>query len=224
MQRADRLALVGQLASGLAHEIGTPLNVIAGNAELLRMELSKQGTVTAELDTIVEQSDRIARLIERLLSFARPGQQPVESLSLHLPLSHVLRLLEGRFRHDAVAVVVHVPVELPLVRGAADQLEQVFLNVLVNAWHAMPVGGTLTIWACQTPDHQIQITFQDTGSGMSPADLVHAFEPFYSTKGDRGTGLGLAICKQIVDSHGGTIALASTPGVGTTVTITLPCA
>ena len=224
MQRADRLALVGQLASGLAHEIGTPLNVIAGNAELLRMELSKQGIATAELDTIVEQADRITRLIERLLTFARAKQQPAEPVSLHVPLSHVLRLLEARFQHDAVSVIVDVPAELPLVWGAADQLEQVFLNVLVNAWHAMPKGGTVTIQACVAHDHRVQITFRDTGGGISPTDLARVFEPFYSTKGEHGTGLGLAICRQIIDGHQGTMALASTPGVGTTVTIILPYA
>lgn len=222
MQRADRLALVGQLASGLAHEIGTPLNVIAGNAELLRLELHQQGIAAAALDTIVEQADRITRLIDRLLTFARAKEQPAEPLALHVPLSHVLHLLEARFRHDAVSVIVDMPADLPLVWGAADQLEQVFLNVLVNAWHAMSAGGTVTIQACATYDHRVQIAFRDTGSGISPADLARAFEPFYSTKGERGTGLGLAICRQIIDSHQGTIALASTPGAGTTVTITLP--
>jgi PAS domain S-box-containing protein len=222
MQRADRLALVGQLASGLAHEIGTPLNVIAGNAELLHMELYRQGITTAAVETIVEQADRITRLIERLLTFARAKEQPAEPLALHVPLAHVLRLLEARFRHDAVSVIVDVPANLPLVWGAADQLEQVFLNVLVNAWHAMPTGGTVTIRACTRPHQQVQIAFQDTGSGIAPADLARVFEPFYSTKGEHGTGLGLAICRQIIDGHQGTIALASTPGVGTTVTITLP--
>ena len=103
-----------------------------------------------------------------------------------------------------------------------EQLEQVFLNVLVNAWHAMPGGGTLTIEACTTPDLQVHLCFRDTGIGMSHEVLERVFEPFYSTKGERGTGLGLAICKQILDHHQGTIQLESTPGLGTTVTIKLP--
>jgi PAS domain S-box-containing protein len=224
LQRADRLTLVGQLAAGLAHEIGTPLNVIAGNAELLRQDLLVQHLPVAELETIVAQADRITHLMERLLTFARAREQRTEPVSLHTPLSHALHLLEPRFRREAITVVVEVPAELPLVWGVSDQLEQVFLNLCVNAWHAMPTGGTVTIRACTTDDQQVQLTFQDTGCGMSPEALARAFEPFYSTKGDQGTGLGLAICRQIIDNHRGTIRLDSTSGAGTTVTITLPCA
>ncbi|MGQ4808053.1 Adaptive-response sensory-kinase SasA [Candidatus Entotheonellaceae bacterium PAL068K] len=222
LQRADRLALVGQLASGLAHEIGTPLNVIEGNAELLHMELRQRGVPTAEVETIVDQADRITRLIQQLLTFARAKDQAIEPMSLHTPLSHALRLLETRFRREAIAVVVNMPADLPLVQGAADQIEQVFLNVLVNAWHAMPDGGTVTVRAGATDDQRVHITLRDTGVGMSATDLERAFELFYSTKGDQGTGLGLAICKQIIDSHRGTMQLESTPGNGTTVTIKLP--
>jgi signal transduction histidine kinase len=170
----------------------------------------------------VRQADRITRLIEQLLTFARVKKQAVEPLSLHSPLSHALRLMEMRFRREAVTVIVDMPDGLPLIRGAADQLEQVFLNVLVNAWHAMPDGGRITIQACETDGQMVQITFHDTGQGMSSAELRQAFEPFYSTKGDQGTGLGLAICKQIVDSYHGRMHLDSTPGAGTTVTILLP--
>jgi PAS domain S-box-containing protein len=222
MQRADRLALVGQLASGLAHEIGTPLNVIGGNAELLRHDLLAQGLAPRELETIVAQTDRISRLVERLLAFARAKEQPRAPLPLQTALSQTLHLMEPRFRREAITVVSNVPADLPLVLGVEDQLEQVFLNVLVNAWHAMPDGGTVTIRAGATNDGQVCITFQDTGCGISPEALARAFEPFYSTKGDLGTGLGLPICRQIVDGHHGTIHLDSTPGDGTTVTITLP--
>jgi PAS domain S-box-containing protein len=221
MQRADRLALVGQLASGLAHEIGTPLNVIAGNAELLRQDLSQQGLPLEALTAIIEQTDRITGLIQRLLTFARTQPQPMEPLALQEPLARTLRLLAARFRHEAITAIVEVPQDLPLVRGAADQLEQVFLNILVNAWHAMPDGGTVTIQA-HVPDTQhVQLLFRDTGRGMSAAELVQAFEPFFSTKGEHGTGLGLAICQQIIDHHRGTIRLDSSPGAGTTVTLTL---
>ena len=222
LQRADRLALVGQLASGLAHEIGTPLNVIGGNAELLHMELRKRGVPTAEVETIVAQADRITRLIQQLLTFARPKEQAIEPVPLHTPLSRALRLLETRFRHEAITVIVDMPADLPLVQGAVDQIEQVFLNVLVNAWHAMPEGGSVTVRAYETDDRCVQITFRDTGVGMSATDLEQACELFYSTKGEKGTGLGLAICKQIVDSHRGTMRLDSVPGAGTTVTIELP--
>lgn len=223
IRKADRLALVGQLASGLAHEIGTPLNVIAGNAELLRSDLKAQGLDATELDTIIRQADRISHLIERLLSFARPEEYEVEAIALDVPLSHALHLLEPRFRREGISVILEVPGDLPLLRGSNDQVEQIFLNVLVNAWHAMPEGGRITIRAQAKDPQRLEIAFHDTGVGMSAGELSHALEPFYSTKGERGTGLGLAICRQILDNHDGAIRLESRQGEGTTVFIELPC-
>ena len=213
---------MGQLASGLAHEIGTPLNIIAGNAELLRMELCERRFDTAEVDAIVQHADRITRLIQQLLTFARAKEQPMTALEVHEPLANVLCLLEMRFKHQDITVLLEVSSDLPLIHGRAEQLEQVFLNVLVNAWHAMPGGGTLTIAAEATTAQKLRPSVSDTGLGMSADVLAHALEPFYSTKGERGTGLGLAICKQIIDSHQGTMQLESTPGVGTTVTVEFP--
>jgi PAS domain S-box-containing protein len=222
MQNADRMALVGQLASGLAHEIGTPLNIIAGNAELLGMELRDHDIGSAEVDAIIQHADRITRLIQQLLTFARAKEQPMATLELHEPLANALRLLETRFMRQGIAVRLEVSSELPLVCGRAEQLEQVFLNVLVNAWHAMPEGGTLTIAAAVTTGQTVRLSFGDTGVGMSAAVLARAFEPFYSTKGERGTGLGLAICKRIIEGHQGMLYLESTPGGGTTVIMELP--
>src|SRR5215510_735236 len=222
MQSADRMALVGQLASGLAHEIGTPLNIIAGNAELLGMDLRERDLGTAEVDAIIQHADRITRLIQQLLTFARAQTQAMATLAVQDPLANALSLLETRFKRQNIAVRLEVPGTLPLICGRAEQLEQVFLNVLVNAWHAMPEGGTLTITAAVTTDQMVRLSFGDTGVGMSAEVLARACEPFYSTKGERGTGLGLAICQQILDSHQGTLQLASTPGKGTTVVVELP--
>lgn len=221
LQRATRLALVGQLTSGIAHEIGTPLNVIAGNAELLRMDLQAQGAATDIVDTIIEQVDRITGLIHQLLTFARPQEQPMAPLSVHEPLGRALRLLETRFQREAITAIVEMPVELPLIWGEANPIEQVFLNVLVNAWHAMPDGGTVMIRGDVIDEQHVRITFRDSGIGMSAINLEHAFEPFFSTKGQQGTGLGLAMCQQIMDAHQGAIYLDSTSGEGTTVTIEL---
>jgi len=222
MQRADRMALVGQLASGLAHEIGTPLNIIAGNAELLGMELRDRDLGSAEVDAIIQHADRITRLIQQLLTFARAKEQSMTTLAVQEPLANALSLLETRFKRQDIEIRLEVSSELPLICGRAEQLEQVFLNVLVNAWHAMPEGGTLTIAAAVTPNQRVRLCFSDTGVGMPPEVLARAFEPFYSTKGERGTGLGLAICQQIIDSHQGTMHLTSTPGVGTTVIMEFP--
>lgn len=142
-------------------------------------------------------------------------------LSVHEPLARALRLIEPRFRRESITTIVEVPEELPLIWGGANQIEQVFLNVLVNAWHAMPDGGTVTIQGDVSDDQHVRVIFRDTGLGISAADLRHAFEPFFSTKGQRGTGLGLAMCQQIMDAHQGAIYLDSTPGEGTLVTIEL---
>lgn len=222
MQRTDRLALVGQLASGLAHEIGTPLNIIAGNAELLGMELRERGLDSAEVEAIIQHADRITRLIQQLLTFARAKEQPTATLAVQEPLANALGLLEARFKHQGITVIQDVAATLPRIRGRAEQLEQVFLNVLVNAWHAMPGGGTLTIAAGVKPDQKVWLRVSDTGVGMSADVLARACEPFYTTKGEHGTGLGLAICKQIMESHQGTMHLESTPGGGTTVTLEFP--
>jgi len=219
MQRTDRLALVGQLASGLAHEIGTPLNVISGNAELLRMDLQRQHQDTEILDAIVRQTDRITGLVQQLLTFARVQSNVMGPFSLPDPLSHAVRLLEPHFRREGIAVTLEIPDQLPLLWGAVDQVEQVFLNVLVNAWHAMPEGGTVAITAHQRGDGNVQVAFRDTGIGMTMEVMAHAFDPFYSTKGAKGTGLGLAICKQIIDNHRGEMKLESAPGAGATVTM-----
>ena len=133
MQSADRLTLVGQLASGLAHEIGTPLNIIAGNAELLGMELRERSLTTAEVDAIIQHADRITRLIQQLLTFAHAKEQPMTVLEVQEPLANALCLLETRFKHQGITVLLDVSSDLPRIRGRAEQLEQVFLNVLVNA-------------------------------------------------------------------------------------------
>lgn len=166
--------------------------------------------------------DRITRLIDKFLTLARAQELPRLPLALHEPVLDALRLLETRFSREAITVEVDMPADLPLVLGAADQLQQVFLNIFVNAWHAMPHGGAVTITAQACPERQVQWCCSDTGVGMDAAHLARACEPFYTTKGAQGTGLGLAICKQIIDSHRGMMALESTPGIGTTVTILLP--
>ena len=171
MQRADRLALVGQLASGLAHEIGTPLNVIAGNAELLRMDLKAQNLDTDIVEAIVRQTDRITGLVHQLLTFARAKNEVMGPFALHDPLSHALRLLETRLSREGIRTTLEVPDHLPLLWGAADQIEQVFLNVLVNAWHAMPEGGTVTITAHERDDTRVQVACRDTGALVIVDDL-----------------------------------------------------
>jgi PAS domain S-box-containing protein len=220
-QQSERLALKGQYASGLAHEIGPLLALISGNSERLCMELQAQHLPTQTVEAILHQTDRVIDLVQQFLGSGRSESPVMRPFSLRSPLDQALRLLETAFQGDGITVVLDLPEDLPLLWGIADQFELVFLNVMVNAWQAMPTGGTLSITARESADKRLQITFSDTGVGMERADLERAFEPFYTTKGSQGTGLGLSICQQIVETHQGHITLESIAGVGTTVHLDL---
>lgn len=217
----EKLALIGQLASGLAHEIGTPLGVIAGTAEFLMMETTDPQN-RKELETIVSQTERISALIRQLLTFARPQSGDQEVVDVHQVLERSLRLLEYRFGKEHIQVIKSFQSNLPPLLGVSHQLEQVFLNILVNAWHAMPQGGTLTISTTEQ-DQMLVIQFRDTGQGIAPEHLSRIFEPFFTTKGaGKGTGLGLSVCQQLVRQHNGTIEVESKLGKGSLFTVKLP--
>jgi PAS domain S-box-containing protein len=222
MARSERLALAGQLASGLAHEIGTPLNVIAGTAEFLLGDLAADDPRRADMEVISQESHRVADLVRRLLGLVRErGGQPAP-VALHDLIDHTLRLLTYRFQQAHIEVVKHYTPHVPLVFGVREELEQVLLNLLVNAWHAMPVGGTITI-TTERLEAQAVIAISDTGCGIPEAYMSRLFEPFFTTKPpEQGTGLGLAVAYQLITAHDGRIAIASQVNEGTTVTITLP--
>lgn len=221
MQHADRFALVGQLALALAHDISMPLQRIAENATLLRLELQAQGVEAPDVAAMVEQAERLSRLLATFLAVWEVTPEPrLVPVVLYEPLMQVLRLVQFHCACRAVTVRSSVPLDLPLVWGVADQLAQVFLNILLNALDAMPNGGAVTITAGVTDTQHVHVTFRDTGCGMSPSTLARAFEPFFSTKCTQGTGLGLTICRQIMAQHGGTIRLDSTPTGGTQVMLT----
>ena len=219
MQHADRLALAGLSTSSLAHEVGTPFTITNGNAARLRMDLNERGMPTDAVESIVEQADRMTGIIEQLLHVERAHALSLVPISVQVPLRSAIQLIEPRFRHEGITPIVEVPEDLPRVWGVSAHLEQVFLNVLVNSWHALPEGGTITIQADVPDDRCVRMTLEDNGIGMSAEVLGRIFEPFYTTKGECGTGLGLAVCRELIERCGGTIRLDSTPGVGTTVTM-----
>ena len=235
VQQAEKLAVLGQLAAGIAHQIGTPLNVISGSAEYLMMEWGAEWTRPRELEIIVAQTDRITKLIQQLLNFARPihmAEQPVKMNDL---LRDVLGLTEHQIAKDRIAIHTEFQPDLPTITGDANQLEQAFLNIVINAWHAMPMGGTLTLRTRSTGPSErlrragrpvpagIELTIADSGVGIPADHLPRIFDPFFSTKGvGKGTGLGLAITRRIVEDHHGTIEVGSEVGRGSTVTIRLP--
>jgi two-component system NtrC family sensor kinase len=159
-----------------------------------------------------------------LLSLVRERREQPVGIDVHRLLDHTLRLLEYRFQQEHIVVIKHYAAELPPVLGVQPELEQVFLNVLVNAWHAMPAGGTLRI-VTEHRGAQAAIAIQDTGCGIPEEHLSQVFEPFFTTKSpEQGTGLGLAVAYQLITGHGGHIDIASQVNRGTTITLTLPLA
>jgi len=232
LRQSDKLASVGQLAAGLAHEIGTPLNIIGGRAEFLLRRLRTQKEVNDNLQIIRSQIDRIAGIVRHLLEFSRrrePAFRRVELLSL---LEKVIGLLEHKIAEKNVIVDLQADKSLPFISADADQLQQVFLNLLLNSLQALPYGGRINVTAAIAPygneaatDKQprLCIEFQDNGAGISPEHIGQVFDPFFTTKDiGEGTGLGLSVSYGIVKDHGGEIRVQSELGSFTRFSILLP--
>jgi signal transduction histidine kinase len=235
LRNAERLAGLGRLAAGLAHEIGTPLNVISGRAEsLLR---ASRGNELAErhLRIITSQTERITRIVRDMLDFARKKPARRVELDLRDPIHDVLELLEEQFQKRQIEVHVEPADGLAAINGDPDQLQQVFLNLTLNAMDAMPAGGELRIASSLEllsnperggpPQLCIAVCFEDFGSGILAQDRNHVFDPFFTTKeAGQGTGLGLAVSYGIIEEHGGWFDLRSELGQGTRITVILPVA
>jgi len=218
---AEDLASVATLVAGLAHEIGTPMGVIQGHAELL------EAAVTDErgrwrLRTIREQIDRISRIIQTLLGAARPHELvrlPVEIAPI---LDTALSFVAEKLRRRGVRVERHYG-PVPKVCGDGEKLQQLFLNLLLNAADAMPDGGVISVGLSSGAGGRVEISIRDTGTGIPGEQLARIFEPFYTTKAaGEGSGLGLVVARGIVTDHEGDIRVSSEPGAGTEFTIVLP--
>ncbi len=220
----DRLASVGRLAAGAAHEINNPLAVISGKAQILVMDEQEPKRIKS-LQEIVDQTERISKIISDLMGFARQAQPMVVDTNLPGLIEGALQMAHHRFPKAQVVPMVDVPPDLPTLRVDARQIEQVLANLFVNAIQAMNERGTLTIRANhQQSSNMVSIQVIDSGPGISGTDLPRIFDPFFTTKREgEGTGLGLAVCQRIVQSHGGHIWVTSHVGKGTTFFIHLPC-
>ncbi|MCP3169195.1 two-component system sensor histidine kinase NtrB [Myxococcus qinghaiensis] len=229
--RAEKLATVGVLAAGIAHEIGTPLGVIRGRAEYVQDKLGPEHPQSAGLGTIVEQIDRVSRTIRQLLDFSR--LQPAESRAVTLPsvVKSVQELLRVEVERRRVDLHLDVSQPLPALAADADQLQQVLVNLLLNACDACEPGGQVRLTA--TPGEadasgawgRVRITVEDDGCGIAARHLHQVFDPFFTTKKrGLGTGLGLTMVAHIVRNHGGRIELDSAPGQGTRVMLQWPAA
>jgi two-component system sensor histidine kinase PilS (NtrC family) len=218
----DRMAAVGRMAAGIAHEIRNPLTSMRGSVEVLRSHPNLSKTETRLLDIIIRESDRLNKFVEEFLQFAHPARKPREEVDLAALLKDSVTLLrnspEVREKHS---VVLNLEAQEIPIFGNGDQLRQVFWNLAQNAVRAMPAGGTLTIEATRAEDGGGQVVFRDVGIGMSADEQSLLFQPFNSGF-KRGTGLGLSISFQIIEDHHGRISFESSKGHGTKVTVRLP--
>lgn len=240
LNRSERLAAVGQLVASVAHEVGTPLHSIAWHVQALAEEPGVTPEMKKRVTVIDEQLTRVVRIIQDLLSSTRqrlpePSWLPVEQV-----ISPAAALMEPAFHAKEIALAVEIPGDLPLVWADAEKLHQVLVNLLANALAATLPHGSVRVEVgarAASPDELdrgrrvaqsmsplvVTVAVRDTGCGMPEADMQKAFEPFFTTKAvGKGTGLGLFLSRETVLAHGGSLALESEMGRGTTVTITLP--
>ncbi|HET9787013.1 MAG TPA: ATP-binding protein, partial [Pyrinomonadaceae bacterium] len=234
--RAEKLAAIGRLAAGVVHEINNPLATISACAEALESRLQEgafsQGDTTNALDDLRDylalirsEAFRCKSITNGLLDFSRARASEHSLLNLSDVINSAARLLAHQQRDGKIEFQIQTPDEpLPLLSGDAGQLQQAIIALATNAVDAMPLGGTLTVSA-RHEGEKVLVEVSDTGVGIAPENIAKIFEPFFTTKEvGRGTGLGLAVCYGILTEHGGSLDVQSTPGVGTTFTITLPVA
>jgi PAS domain S-box-containing protein len=221
--QAGKLAAVGQLIGGVAHELNNPLAVVVGHAQLLQHK-APDPAVRDRADKILLAAHRAARIVKELQNFARPSEPHLSVVNLADVTERVLALREHSLRVSGISVAREIQRDVPPVLGDATQLEQVMLNLLLNAEHACRANGgrTITI-GLAAGDGLVRVTVDDDGAGIPPDVLPRIFEPFYTTKPvGQGTGLGLSICYSIVEAHRGRLVAESPPGRGARMTIELP--
>jgi two-component system sensor histidine kinase HydH len=220
--RNQRLAAVGRLAAGVAHEIRNPLSSIKGFATYFQERYRENAQDTKVASILIQEVDRLNRVVSQLLEFSRPIRILPRPIRLSRLIGDAVKLIEPQVREKTLSVQTDLRAGIEEVRLDPDRLNQVLLNLLLNAVDATAPGGLLTVRAEATADgRRLEIRVSDTGGGIRPEDLPKVFEPYFTTK-PSGTGLGLAIAHNIVEAMGGEISVASPPGAGTTFTLRLP--
>jgi two-component system NtrC family sensor kinase len=224
LAQSEKLAAVGQLAAGVAHEINNPLTTILANAQLLQRKLPSQDKDLQEMvGLIIQASDRASQAVRDLLDFARRERYDLTPTDINETIQRTLSLMGHEMGSRSISLRFDPAPDLPAVMASVDHLQGVWLNLLINAIDAIDPGpGTIHIITGRVDD-TIQVSVIDNGIGIPPERISRIFEPFYTTKDPgRGTGLGLSVCHQIVTRHGGQILVSSQPDEGTTITVNLP--
>jgi signal transduction histidine kinase/outer membrane protein OmpA-like peptidoglycan-associated protein len=220
MQRRNRLAALGELSAGVAHEIRNPLGVIKNSAEMLLSRHQDDERMQELTGYIVEEVERLNRVITNFLQFARPAEPNLETININEVLEHTISFLKPEAQVANIIIEQKLQPNLPLVLADPEQCHQVFLNLCMNAFQAMNGEGLLTV-ETRSSSEMVEIVITDTGGGI-PAELTsRVFDPFFSTKDD-GVGLGLSLVHKIIENHKGRIRVSSTEGSGTTFIVSLP--
>lgn len=219
LQKSEKLAAVGQLATAIAHEIRNPLTAIKGFMQLLTEKASKEELTY--MNIISSEIERIEMITDEFMSVAKPQAVTFQSIDLQLLIQQVILLLQPQATMKNIFIELHSYGELPLVYCESNQMKQVFINILKNAIEAMPSGGEIKVELRQKDNNHLHIQIIDEGVGISKDRIKHLGEPFYSIKED-GIGLGLMICFNIIQQHKGTLSIESEVNKGTNVEICLP--
>jgi len=223
--QSEKLAAIGTLVAGIAHEINNPVGIIAARADCMIMEAKEKGIdkqCTNDLMVINKHAGRIAEITGALLTFARREPAEMTQVDVNDVVEDTLFLVEKQFEKEGISIERVLSEPGPMVMGNENRLQHVLLNLLNNARDAMPGGGEITI-ATVSEENVVQITVSDSGEGMPEDTLDHIFDPFFTTKDiGKGTGLGLAVSYGMIQDMGGVIEADSRPGKGTTFTITMP--
>jgi two-component system NtrC family sensor kinase len=220
--RSEKLASLGKLAAGVAHEINNPLTGILTNSSLLLEDLEMDDPRREDVDVMVKETMRCREIVKRLLDFAKQSKPQKRLANINALIENIILLVRNQTSFRNITIEKQLTDDIPDVLVDPDQIQQVFINIILNAAEAMTKGGTLKIRSTLTSDRQsIVVSFADTGAGIPEPVRERIFDPFYTTK-EHGTGLGLSISYGIIEQHGGTIAVDSVVGKGSTFTIQLP--
>ncbi|MDE3244618.1 MAG: HAMP domain-containing protein, partial [Acidobacteriota bacterium] len=224
LAQADKLASVGRLAAGVAHEINNPLTGVLSYASLLKKRFESDAEAAEDLDVIIRETLRCRGIIRELLDFARPAPPSRKPTDLNEVARHAVAVVMNQLHVSHVKLALDLAEDLPLAYADANQIQQVVVNLLLNAEDAIGAAGGEIRLSSRAKGGSVELNTEDNGQGIPSEDLPHLFEPFFSTKGTRGTGLGLAVTWGIVEGHGGTIQVQSEPGHGARFTVSLPVA
>jgi len=227
LSQAEKMSSIGLLAAGVAHEVNTPLAVISSYAQMLLKQANGDSNMSGILEKITRQTFRASEIVNNLLNFSRTNSSEFSDINVNKIIAETVTLLEHQFKTSRIKLQTDLDVNLPLIYGNAGKLQQVFLNLFVNAKDAMAgTDGTLKV---QTSNNGgVSIVVSDTGAGIAPEHITKIYDPFFTTKNapregqSRGTGLGLSVTYGIIQEHAGKIRVESNPGQGTSFYLEFP--